>query len=107
MFRMNRSLLPSILFMVEAHYLYPEKENSNHWFFFPSEENWNHAMRMLNCGVTADSMGNYVRKDDSTVIQILNFFKKVIAIFTNVYLRSVNNNDIARLLLLGKSHVVS
>ena len=48
-------------------------------------------------------MDEYIRIGESTVIQSLRrFVKAVIAMFDDHYLRSPNNNDIARLLQTGE-----
>ncbi|KAL7238242.1 hypothetical protein ACSBR2_004361 [Camellia fascicularis] len=62
-------------------------------------------MRMLAYGVTADSVDDYVRIGESIPIESLErFVKAVVAIFSDVYLRTPNNNDIAKLLTIGKNH---
>ena len=60
---------------------------------------------MLTYGVPADSVDDYIRIGESTAIESLKrFVKAVVAIFNDEYLRSPNNNDIARLLAIGESH---
>ena len=55
-------------------------------------------------GVPADSVDDYIRIRESTTIESLKrFVKAVVAIFSDEYLRSPNNNDIARLLSIGES----
>ena len=57
------------------------------------------TFRMLAYGVPADSVDEYVRIGESTAIESLKkFVKAIIAVFGDEYLRSPNNNDIARLL---------
>ncbi|XP_028120778.1 uncharacterized protein LOC114318121 [Camellia sinensis] len=59
------------------------------------------AMRMLAYGV-ADSVDDYVRIGESTAMESLkHFVKAVVAMFSETYLRSPNNDDISRLLAMG------
>ena len=59
---------------------------------------------MLTYGVPADLVDDYIRIGESTAIESLKrFVKAVVAIFSDEYLRSPNNNDIARLLAIGES----
>ena len=54
---------------------------------------------MLAYGVPADSVDEYVRIGESTAIESLKkIVKAIIAMFDDEYLRSPDNNDIARLL---------
>ena len=58
---------------------------------------------MLAYGVTADFMDEYVRIGESTTIKSLKkLVKAVVDIFSNEYLRSLKNEDIARLLANGE-----
>ena len=57
------------------------------------------ALRMLAYRVTIDFMDEYVRIAENTAMMSLKkFVAAVIAIFLEEYLRSPNNEDIARLL---------
>ena len=57
------------------------------------------AYRILAYGTPTDSVDEYIRIGESTVIQSLRrFVKAVIAMFGDHYLKSPNNIDIARLL---------
>ncbi|XP_030936531.1 uncharacterized protein LOC115961744 [Quercus lobata] len=61
------------------------------------------AIRMLAYGVSADFMDEYIRIGETTAIKSLKkFVKAVVSIFYEEYLRSLNNNDIARLLAVGQ-----
>nr|XP_023911884.1 uncharacterized protein LOC112023512 [Quercus suber] len=63
------------------------------------------AIKMLAYGVSADFMDEYLRIGESTAIKSLKkFVKAVVSIFSEEYLRSPNNNDIARLLAVGQHH---
>ena len=62
------------------------------------------ALRMLAYGVAADFMDEYVRIAKTTAITSLKkFVAVVVAIFSEEYLRSPNNEDIARLLAHGEN----
>ena len=57
------------------------------------------ALRMLTYGVTVNFMDEYVRTVKSTAMMSLKkFVATVVVIFSEEYLRSPNNEDIARLL---------
>ena len=61
------------------------------------------AYRILTYGTPADSVDEYIRIGESTVIESLRrFVKAVIAMFGDHYLRSPNNIDVARLLQTGE-----
>ena len=61
------------------------------------------TLRMLAYGVTGDFMDEYVWIGESTAIKSLKkFVKTMVDIFFNEYLRSPNNEDIARLLANGE-----
>ena len=58
---------------------------------------------MLAYGVIADFRDEYVQIRESTAIESLKkFVKAVVDIFSNEYLRSPNNENIARLLANGE-----
>jgi hypothetical protein len=60
---------------------------------------------MLAYGVTAYFMDEYLKIGEPTVIESLKIFvEAVISIFSEQYLRSPNNLDIARLLAEGEKH---
>ncbi|XP_030964406.1 uncharacterized protein LOC115985620 [Quercus lobata] len=62
------------------------------------------ALRMLAYGVAADFMDEYVRIAKTTAITNLKkFIATVVAIFSKEYLRSPNNENIARLLAHGQN----
>ncbi|XP_050290510.1 uncharacterized protein LOC126728769 [Quercus robur] len=62
------------------------------------------ALRILAYGVAADFMDEYVRIAETTAITSLKkFVAAVVAIFSEEYLRSPNNEDIARLLAHGQN----
>ena len=62
------------------------------------------ALRMLAYGVTVNFMDEYVRTVKSTAMMSLKkFVATTVAIFLEEYLRSSNNENIARLLAHGQN----
>jgi hypothetical protein len=60
------------------------------------------VFRILTYGVPTDATDEYLRIGESTTLESLRrFVKAVIEVFGDEYLRSPNENDIARLLALG------
>ncbi|XP_041021288.1 uncharacterized protein LOC121262759 [Juglans microcarpa x Juglans regia] len=58
---------------------------------------------MLAYGVTADFMDEYLKIGETTTLRSLKMFvKTVVSIFFEEYLRKPNNDDIARLLVVGE-----
>jgi hypothetical protein len=56
------------------------------------------ALRMLAYGGLADSLDEYIRMGESTVLETVNkFTRAIVAIFGPEYLREPNEQDIARL----------
>ena len=102
---MRRSLFLPIQSAVEGHDDYfIQKRDSAQRLGFSSLQKITVALRMLAYGVTADFMDEYVRMGESTVMESLKkFVKAVVSIFSDEYLRSPNNEDIARLLEVGQS----
>ncbi|XP_028126005.1 uncharacterized protein LOC114322788 [Camellia sinensis] len=61
------------------------------------------ALRILQYGVPADAVDEYIRIDENTAIATLNFFtRSIVATYEAVYLRSPNEADVARLLQEGE-----
>ena len=61
------------------------------------------ALRILAYGVATDSTDEYVRIGESTAVESLKKFVKVVVnIFSEEYLRSPNSNDIARLVAVNE-----
>ncbi|XP_030925833.1 uncharacterized protein LOC115952740 [Quercus lobata] len=104
-FRMRRSLFLRILFKVEAHELYfIQKRNAAKKLGLSPLQKMTVALRMLAYGVAADFMDEYVRITETTAITSMKkFVATVVAIFSEEYLRSLNNEDIARLLAHGQN----
>ena len=101
---MSRSLFLRIHSRVEATKPYfVQKRNAANTLGLSSLQKITVAIRMLAYGVSADFMDEYIRIGENTVIKSLKFFVKVVvSIFSEEYLRSPNNNDIARLLAVGQ-----
>ncbi|XP_028055139.1 uncharacterized protein LOC114259324 [Camellia sinensis] len=104
-FRTKRSLFLRIQAAVEAHDPYfLQKRNYAGKLGLSSLQKITVALRMLAYGVAADFMDEYVRIGESTAIESLKYFVKVVVnIFSNEYMRSPNNNDIVKLLAVGES----
>ncbi|KAG5554014.1 hypothetical protein RHGRI_011773 [Rhododendron griersonianum] len=104
-FRMNRSLFLRIVSEVEAHEPYfVQKRNSARVLGLSSLVKITATIRLLAYGIAADAIDEYLRIGESTTLKCLRkFAKAIIAIFSDEYLRSPNNNDIARLLAIGES----
>ena len=104
-FRMSCSLFLYILSKVEAHepYFIQKRDNAKR-LGLSSLQKMTAALRMLIYGVTTNFMDEYVRIGESTAIQCLKkFVAAILDIFSEEYLRSPNNKDIARLLAHGQS----
>ena len=104
-FRMSCSLFLYILSKVEAHepYFIQKRDNAKK-LGLSSLQKMTAALRMLIYGVMTNFMDEYVRIGESTAIQCLKkFVAAILDIFSEEYLRSPNNKDIARLLAHGQS----
>ncbi|XP_065623247.1 uncharacterized protein LOC136064850 [Quercus suber] len=103
-FRMSRPLFLRIQSAVETYepYFIQRRDNAQR-LGLSSLQKITAALRMLAYGVTADFMDEYVRIGESTAIESMKkFVKAVVDIFSKEYLRSPNNEDIARLLVNGE-----
>ena len=103
-FPMSRSLFLRIHSRVEATEPYfVQKRNAANILRLSSLQKMSAAIRILAYGVSADFMDEYLRIGVTTVIKSLKkFVKAVVSIFSEEYLRSPNDNDIARLLAVGQ-----
>ena len=103
-FRMSRSLFLRIHSRVEATEPYfVQKRNTANTLGLSSLQKMTAAIRMLAYGVSVDFMDEYLRIGVTTAIKSFkNFVKTVVSIFSEEYLRSPNDNDIARLLAVGQ-----
>ncbi|XP_023929717.1 uncharacterized protein LOC112041037 [Quercus suber] len=103
-FWMSRNLFLHIQHEIEANesYFIPKRDNAQKWGL-SSLQKITTTLRMLTYGVTADFMDEYVRIGESTTMKSLKkFVKAMVDIFSKEYLRSPNNEDIARLLANGE-----
>ena len=103
-FRMCRSLFLCIHSRVEATEPYfVQKRNTANTLGLSSLQKMTAAIKMLAYGVSADFMNEYLRIGETNAIKSFKkFVKTVVSIFSEEYLRSPNNNDIARLLAVGQ-----
>ena len=101
---MSRSLFLRIHSRVEATEPYfVQKRNAANTLGLSSLQKITAAIRMLAYGVSADFMDEYLRIGETTTIKSLKkIVKAIVSIFSEEYLRSPNNNDIARLLAVGQ-----
>ena len=101
---MSRSLFLHIHSRVEATEPYfVQKRNAANTLGLSSLQKMTAAIRMLAYGVLANFMDEYLRIGETTTIKSLKkFVKVVVSIFSEEYLRSPNNNDIAMLLAVGQ-----
>ena len=102
---MNRPLFFRIQSAVEAYDPYfVQKRDVAGVVGLSSIQKLTATLRMLTYGVPADSVDDYIRIGESTAIKSLKrFVKTIVAIFSDEYLRSPNNNDIPRFLAIGES----
>ena len=101
---MSRSLFLHIHSRVEATEPYfVQKRNAANTLRLSSLQKMTATIRMLAYGVSADFMDEYIRIGESTAIKSFKkFVKAVVSIFSEEYLRSPNNNNIARWLVVGQ-----
>ncbi|KAF8404590.1 hypothetical protein HHK36_009477 [Tetracentron sinense] len=103
--RMQRSLFLHIQYAVEAHDPYfIQKTDALGILGLSSLPKITVVMRMLDYGVAVDYVDEYVRIGESTAIESLKkFVQAVVAIFSDEYLRPLNNDDTTRLLAVGEN----
>ncbi|XP_062166923.1 uncharacterized protein LOC133873207 [Alnus glutinosa] len=104
-FRMSHDLFCRIQYAVEAKDPYfVQKRDGSQRLGLTSLQKITTAFRMLTYSVTADFMDEYLKIGETTVVKSLKrFVQAIISIFSEQYLRSPNNEDIARLLAEGKN----
>ncbi|XP_065626931.1 uncharacterized protein LOC112038335 [Quercus suber] len=103
-FQMSQNLFLRIQHKVEAYesYFMQKRDSAQKWGL-SSLQKITTALRMLAYGVTADFMDEYLQIGEFTAMKSLKkFVKAVVDIFSKEYLRSPNNEDIARLLANGE-----
>ncbi|XP_042988733.1 uncharacterized protein LOC122316267 [Carya illinoinensis] len=101
---MSRPLFLHIQAAIEAHepYFVQRRDNSGR-LGFSSLQKITAALRMLAYGVTADFIDEYLKIGETTALRILKMFvKTVVSIFSEEYLRKLNNDDIVILLAVGE-----
>ncbi|KAK9289360.1 hypothetical protein L1049_007515 [Liquidambar formosana] len=101
---MNRLLFLRIQSVVEAYDQYfVQKRDVCGVVGLSSLQRIKAALRMLAYGVSIDAVDDYMRMGETTAIEALKrFIKAVIAIFSDEYLRSLNENDIAKVLEISE-----
>ena len=104
-FRMSRPLFLRIKSMLEATEPYfVQQRNAAERLGLSAFQKMIAAIRMLAYGTTADLCDEYVSIGETTTMKYLKkIVKVVVSNFSEEYLRSPTNNDIARLLALGES----
>ena len=105
-FRMICSLFLHIHSRVEATRPYfVQKRNAANTLGLSSLQKMTAAIKMLAYGVLTDFMDEYLMIGESTAIKSFKkFVEVVVSICSEEYLRSTNDNDIARLLAVGQHH---
>ena len=103
-YRMNRDLFLRIMHAVEDHDEYfVQKRNAANTIGLSCFQKVTASFRMLTYWVLEDATDEYVRIAESTTIESLRrFVSAIIDVFEDRYLRSPNENDIARLIALGE-----
>ncbi|XP_040995207.1 uncharacterized protein LOC121241496 [Juglans microcarpa x Juglans regia] len=103
-FRMSHALFLCILNEIEAYepYFVHRRDNAGR-LGLSSMQKITASLRMLAYGVTEDFMDEYKRIGEITAMESLKTFCKIIVtVFSDEYLRSLNTNNIARLLVVGE-----
>ena len=103
-FRMKCSLFLRIQSKVKAHDSYfVQKRNSANKLGLSSLQKITAALRMLAYGVSSDLIDEYMRIGETTALESLKkYVTAVIDVFSEEYLRELNNEDIVRLLAHGE-----
>ena len=104
-FRMQRHLFLRIQAEVEAYEPYfVQRRDAAKRLGHSSLQKITAAMRILAYGVSGDFVDEYLRIAENTATECLRkFVKAIIGIFSHEYLRSPNENDLARLCAIGDS----
>ncbi|CAL5332635.1 unnamed protein product [Camellia sinensis] len=103
-FRMRRSLFVSILHNIQqVNEYFIQTRDTTGAPGLSGIQKMTAALRILQYGVPADAVDEYIRIGESTAIAALNFFtRSIVATYEAVYLRSPNEADVARLLQEGE-----
>ncbi len=100
---MKRPLFLHIMNAVEAHDYFVQKRNVVGIIGLSCLQKVTAVSRMLCYGIAADAVDEYVCIGGSTVIQSFRrFIVAVDEVFGEEYMRTPNENDIARLLAVGE-----
>jgi hypothetical protein len=102
---MRLPLFRCILSAIEVHepYFVQRRDNARR-LGLSSLQKITAALRMLAYGITGDLVDEYLKIGETTAMMSLKLFaKSVVSIFSDEYLRSPTNQDIARLLAVGQS----
>ncbi|XP_062177144.1 uncharacterized protein LOC133882057 [Alnus glutinosa] len=104
-FHMRRPLFLRIVSEIEDYEPYfVQERNAAGILGFSSLQKITAALRMLAYRVTGDYVDEYLRLSESTAMDSLKLFAQaVVSLYSDVYLRSPTNHDIARLLAEGRS----
>ncbi|XP_024992457.1 uncharacterized protein LOC112526404 [Cynara cardunculus var. scolymus] len=103
-FRMNRTLFLCILDAIQSHdnYFLQRRNGCGKLRLF-SYQKVTVVFRMLAYGVAADATDEYLKLDESTILEALKrFCSAFVEVFGDRYLRTPNANDMARLLQVGE-----
>ncbi|XP_075483795.1 uncharacterized protein LOC142523949 [Primulina tabacum] len=103
-FRMSRNLFLRIVDEVKNHDIYfTQRSDSVGRLGLSTIQKTTAALRILAYALPADATDEYIKIGESTAIQCMQrFFRVVMEIFAERYLRSPTANDVARLLYIGK-----
>jgi hypothetical protein len=103
-FRMSRKLFGQIIEGVRLHDPYFRcKPDATGKLGFSSYQKCSAAIRMLAYGVAGDLVDEYMRMSESTYIKSMyNFYRSIITVFGEVYLREPNLKDTQRLLSINE-----
>ena len=104
-FRMHRHLFLRIRSAIEVYDPYfVQRRDAYGRLGLSSFQKMIAALRMLAYGVAADLTDEYVRIGETTaILSMKRFVKAVVSVFGDEYLRSPNDNDVARLLTIDKN----
>ncbi|CAH9126923.1 unnamed protein product [Cuscuta epithymum] len=103
-YRMSRDLFLQIVGAVTNHDNYfHQRRNATGRLGLSALQKLTAVFRMLAYGVPADATDEYVKIGESTAIESMKrFCRSIVQIYGGQYLRRPNDNDIARLLDIGK-----
>ncbi|XP_042449170.1 uncharacterized protein LOC122034109 [Zingiber officinale] len=105
-FRMGRNLFMRIFNEVSNHDNYfVQKRDGVGKLGLSGLQKMTAVFRILSYGVPADAIDEYIKIGESTAIEsVKRFCRVVVEVFGDQYLRSPNANDVVRLLHIGEQH---